>query len=54
MTGSEAAIRVKSRKSLAENSMTSDLRLSSTSVAVADDRVGDQMRQVRVTASIES
>ena len=40
-------MRVKSRKPLAENSMTSDLRLSSRFGRGADDRVGDQMRQMR-------
>ena len=40
-------MRVKSRKPPAENAMTSDLRLLLEVGRGADDRVGDQMRQMR-------
>ena len=40
-------MRVKSRKPPAENLMTSDLRLLLEVGRGADDRIGDQMRQVR-------
>ena len=47
ITGSEAAMRVKSRKPPAENLMTSDLQRLLEIGRGADDRVGDEMRQMR-------
>ena len=46
MVGSEAAMRVKSRKPPAENFITSERVTSTELVRGADDRVGDQVRQM--------
>ena len=46
IVGSEAAMRVKSRKPPAENLITSDVVTCAEFVGGADDGVGDQMRQM--------
>ena len=46
MVGSEAAMRVKSRKPPAENLITSDDVTCAEFIRGADDRIGDQMRQM--------